>query len=1099
VGRKCRIRLPLAKIAFAALVLCVPDTRVAAADPPPPAAPASDEAEDPAELEGLSPFGVRALERRARDAGGGLPERLGMVSAGLDWLAAHQLSDGRWGPASVATCDGRTVPGRALTDGGKAWHEVGITALAVLAFLAAGHDHRDGGPHAPAVGRGLAWLVLQQDEEGCFGPRTHQHYVYDHGFAAQAVAEAYAVSGDAALLPPLQKGIDFTLRAQNPRGAWRYGVRPGDSDTSVTALMLMALCTAWALDEAAREAGRPAPVVLPMPRGPDDAAHPVARGLAWFDAMTDRSEGRVGYVERGVGPARTAEMLESFPGELSEALTAAALAARRMAPPEIARTPESAQWVEKGFLLLKQRPPVWDRKSGAIDLYYWYYGAVAVSLREGPDARAFEAALVAALRQGQRTDGDRCGDRGSWDPVDPWGPDGGRVYATSMAVLALSAPGWHVRRAPDTREITARLAAPGATEAERRRLLRTIAFHRLPGLEPAVLPWVRGKDADTCLAALRALAATNPTPEGTEALVQALADPDPRVREGASAAVGTLPRPPPQLLEPLRALLQQPEDAPRVAAAKAIARFGPEARPMLPELTALAALGSPSVRLAAARALLAIESGSAAAATVLLELLGHADPAVRREAARLVLSYEGPSDAFAAPLAAALGDADPATVGYAAVAAVRRGTSDPRIPALLLRSLEKGGPGLVVPALEGLARTGAAGAAATSQVAAHAHRGAREVRVAAARALAAIGGRPALSHLEALAGDPLPVVAQPAAAAVAALAVPPAEAAVEHAGRLASKDPHEAAGARAGLVRLGAQALPAVRTALRGSAAEPAAIRGALEVLDGMGAPAKEAAGDVAGALLAARDSGVAADLARALGALDVASVEVLEALEQTARGSSAAAVEAMNALGRLGAVSPEAVELVGRMLRDPKLPDANRPTLMAAVASSGANGAALLPLLFELFERKPEDPLRLAAVKALAGIGVHGMKEYRAHLKEGRNPTLLGVLQVLRAMGPAAAPALPELVERLKSPADSQSTATDDAISAIGDAAVKPVLRALPRMPKGREIRVVWILERLGPLAKEAVPTLEKLAKSSDRNVAQAAQKALLAVRGKP
>jgi hypothetical protein len=27
--------------------------------------------------------------------------------------------------------------------------------------------------------------------------------------------------------------------------------------------------------------------------------------------------------------------------------------------------------------------------------------------------------------------------KGSWDPIDPWGQDGGRVYATAIMVLCL--------------------------------------------------------------------------------------------------------------------------------------------------------------------------------------------------------------------------------------------------------------------------------------------------------------------------------------------------------------------------------------------------------------------------------------------------------------------------------------------------------------------------------------------------------------------------------------------------------------------------------------------------------------------------------------
>ncbi len=57
--------------------------------------------------------------------------------------------------------------------------------------------------------------------------------------------------------------------------------------------------------------------------------------------------------------------------------------------------------------------------------------------------KAWEEALRPAVLA-QRQDGDPCAYQGSWDPVDPWGKEGGRVYSTAMMALcaeALSDPG----------------------------------------------------------------------------------------------------------------------------------------------------------------------------------------------------------------------------------------------------------------------------------------------------------------------------------------------------------------------------------------------------------------------------------------------------------------------------------------------------------------------------------------------------------------------------------------------------------------------------------------------------------------------------------
>ena len=37
----------------------------------------------------------------------------------------------------------------------------------------------------------------------------------------------------------------------------------------------------------------------------------------------------------------------------------------------------------------------------------------------------------------QRQDTTYCLYKGSWDPIGPWGPDGGRVYSTALMAMCL--------------------------------------------------------------------------------------------------------------------------------------------------------------------------------------------------------------------------------------------------------------------------------------------------------------------------------------------------------------------------------------------------------------------------------------------------------------------------------------------------------------------------------------------------------------------------------------------------------------------------------------------------------------------------------------
>ena len=154
------------------------------------------------------------------------------VEDALKWLAAHQSPGGQWEAAGFTRwCDGRPAAGG--PDGaGKAHYDVGVTGLALCAFLGAGYTNRGRHPFAKTVSRGLRYLKNVQDAEGCFGPRATQHYIYNHATASLAMVEAYGMTGSPLFRGSAQKALDFIALARNPYFAWRYGVKPGDNDTS---------------------------------------------------------------------------------------------------------------------------------------------------------------------------------------------------------------------------------------------------------------------------------------------------------------------------------------------------------------------------------------------------------------------------------------------------------------------------------------------------------------------------------------------------------------------------------------------------------------------------------------------------------------------------------------------------------------------------------------------------------------------------------------------------------------------------------------------------------------------------------------------------
>ncbi len=361
------------------------------------------------------------------------------IDDALVWLAAHQNGDsGGWDAADFGRwCGGRPIARGESRDGaGKSLYDVGATGLALCAFLGAGYTHRGDHAYADVVGRGLGYLRNVQDHEGCFGARASQQFIYNHGAAALAMVEAYAMTGSPLLRSPAQKALDFIAHARNPYLGWRYGVKAGDNDTSVTGWMIMPLKSAATCNRAAIQSGRTAPFVI------DEEAFRGAR--AWIDKVTDAETGRVGYMTRGSGPARPQEMMDRFPSEKSEAMTAVGVLVRILT----GETPAASESLRRGIARCLACPPVWNEKDGSIDMIYWTYATLAMFQVGGDAWTRWQAAIEPAVVAHQRRDGDPCGFRGSWDPVDPWGPDGGRVVSTALMALTLMTASRYPREIP---------------------------------------------------------------------------------------------------------------------------------------------------------------------------------------------------------------------------------------------------------------------------------------------------------------------------------------------------------------------------------------------------------------------------------------------------------------------------------------------------------------------------------------------------------------------------------------------------------------------------------------------------------------------------
>lgn len=235
---------------------------VAAQEQPPPAAPARRTP---------SPYPQRATRPDAE------PQAVALVDDALTWLARHQEPDGHWSAARWrARCaqEGACASIAGGSDAGLAGFDVGVTAIATLAFLGHGHTAPDGA-HAAVVDRALAWLVAKQGDEGAIGfslrdaygfgavehgewtviehiptvrrigdpepPDFQRHEdvfrgadlepgwaLYNHALSTLALCEALALGADPARLrAPAERALAFVVLTQNPSLGWHYASGPG--------------------------------------------------------------------------------------------------------------------------------------------------------------------------------------------------------------------------------------------------------------------------------------------------------------------------------------------------------------------------------------------------------------------------------------------------------------------------------------------------------------------------------------------------------------------------------------------------------------------------------------------------------------------------------------------------------------------------------------------------------------------------------------------------------------------------------------------------------------------------------------------------------
>ena len=386
-------------------------------------------------------FGRGSLSRE-----GGSAATESAVLAALHWLRRHQNPDGSWSASDfLSVCD-KDKFGNECThkDDSLAYeargigfegYDIGVTSLAMLAYLGYGHTHRDGEitEFRQVMKKAMQWMLKQQvkrgddNVKGLYGAPSEavDEWVYNHAIATMAMAELLLISRDKIKLQKsVESATNWILRSQNPGFGWRYGYQTGKNDTSVTGWMVLALKTAKACS------------LTRVIKIKKDAYDPAFAGaLAWFTSATSTISGITGYLAPGDEGSRLQKAYEDpypFSKELS-CMTAVGVLCRLFSGES-----RRADAVKASVAHLMKEVPEWrpatGKRQSKINLYYWYYATYALFQFGGPKWRDWNEAMIESLVPTQRVGG--CED-GSWDPIGEWGIAGGRVYSTAIGAMTL--------------------------------------------------------------------------------------------------------------------------------------------------------------------------------------------------------------------------------------------------------------------------------------------------------------------------------------------------------------------------------------------------------------------------------------------------------------------------------------------------------------------------------------------------------------------------------------------------------------------------------------------------------------------------------------
>ncbi|MEQ1859261.1 MAG: HEAT repeat domain-containing protein [Chthoniobacteraceae bacterium] len=538
-------------------------------------------------------------------------------------------------------------------------------------------------------------------------------------------------------------------------------------------------------------------------------------------------------------------------------------------------------------------------------------------------------------------------------------------------------------------------------------------------------------------------------------LVEALAWNEPGQRSTAALALGAMGRTAQDAAAPMLARLKAESDATvRVSLLTALPRVGADARLLVPALIDGMKDEHEPIRHAATNGLLTLSSARAQIVKELGALVRDANPAWS-ERAVYVLGRLGTSAGSAVPaILEVIAKQSPPSQKYLD-ALVQIG--EPAV-APMLAAFEKAKPanlGRDHWVVQCLQQMGGLGAAPIARNLAHPSAAVRFLAVRSLAALGADAGAVVPGLLKALEDDDLHVRSA-ALAALVAVRTP-----------LAQIEPH--------LVGAFASASPLMRAA-------------AVESVVRLGEDGRAFHGKVIAALKD-RDESVRSAVLEQLGPAYADAVpQLLPLLDEPARRGAA-----IEALGRIGVESKPAVPQFVKLLQSGAKPD--RVRILAALERIGPAASEALPAL-EPARADPDPAVRIAAYQAMATVETRKTERVQAlaaGLDDADRAVRQAVAGSLGRLGDQAADAFPKLVALAEKDSDR-----DYALPALGLLNVRDVPKLvglLGNPTRDLQLFALRRLESLGRRARDAVPAIEPIARTSDYELSRAARRAMQSI----